>query len=180
MKKTKKFEDGGPTGGRYVDMGESRNFVADVPDAVADAPVAAGIGPVRNGPMGGSVGAGLDGIQDAAGRTETLLPFLNNEPRPISRPIGAGISGLNELNASSPPATIMPFVAGNNGPEPIRRPIGQLMPPRGRGLGASMAGMGGMKKGGTVKKMAKGGSVSSASKRADGCAIKGKTKGRII
>lgn len=37
-----------------------------------------------------------------------------------------------------------------------------------------------MKKGGTVKKMAKGGSVSSASKRADGCATKGKTKGRII
>ena len=38
------------------------------------------------------------------------------------------------------------------------------------------------KKGGAikVKKMAKGGSVSSASKRADGCATKGKTKGRII
>ena len=29
-------------------------------------------------------------------------------------------------------------------------------------------------------KMAKGGSVSSASKRADGCAIKGKTRGRMI
>ena len=40
----------------------------------------------------------------------------------------------------------------------------------------------GLKKGGKVKakKMAKGGSVSSASKRADGCATKGKTKGRII
>ena len=31
-----------------------------------------------------------------------------------------------------------------------------------------------------VKKMAKGGNVSSASKRADGCCVKGKTKGRII
>jgi hypothetical protein len=30
------------------------------------------------------------------------------------------------------------------------------------------------------KKYAKGGSVSSASKRADGCATKGKTKGRMI
>ena len=40
----------------------------------------------------------------------------------------------------------------------------------------------GLKKGGKVKakKMAKGGSVSSASKRADGCAVKGKTKGRMI
>jgi hypothetical protein len=41
------------------------------------------------------------------------------------------------------------------------------------------------KKGGSVKscgckKMAKGGSVSSASKRADGIASKGKTKGRMI
>jgi hypothetical protein len=39
-----------------------------------------------------------------------------------------------------------------------------------------------LKKGGKVKakKMAKGGSVGSASKRADGCAVKGKTKGRMI
>jgi hypothetical protein len=31
-----------------------------------------------------------------------------------------------------------------------------------------------------VKKMKKGGKVSSCSKRADGCAIKGKTKGKMI
>jgi len=38
-----------------------------------------------------------------------------------------------------------------------------------------------MKKGGKVKKMAKGGSVkSSASKRADGCAQRGHTKGRMV
>jgi hypothetical protein len=36
----------------------------------------------------------------------------------------------------------------------------------------------GMRRGGKVKKMAKGG--STASKRADGCAIKGKTKGRFV
>jgi hypothetical protein len=38
------------------------------------------------------------------------------------------------------------------------------------------------KEGGKVKakKMAKGGSVSSASKRADGCATKGKTKGKFV
>ncbi len=38
------------------------------------------------------------------------------------------------------------------------------------------------KKGGAIKakKMASGGSVSSASKRADGIAIKGKTKGRMV
>jgi hypothetical protein len=37
----------------------------------------------------------------------------------------------------------------------------------------------GKKKGGMVKKMASGGSVSSASKRADGIAVKGKTRGKI-
>jgi hypothetical protein len=38
-----------------------------------------------------------------------------------------------------------------------------------------------MKRGGKVKCMAKGGSVkSSASRRADGCAIRGKTKGRMV
>jgi len=35
----------------------------------------------------------------------------------------------------------------------------------------------GMKKGGKVKKMAAGG---SASKRADGCAVKGKTRGKMV
>jgi len=39
---------------------------------------------------------------------------------------------------------------------------------------------GAMKRGGAVKKMASGGSTSSASKRADGCATKGKTKGRFV
>jgi hypothetical protein len=39
----------------------------------------------------------------------------------------------------------------------------------------------GMKRGGPVKKMAKGGVVkSSASGRSDGCAVKGKTKGRMV
>ena len=36
------------------------------------------------------------------------------------------------------------------------------------------------KSGGTMKSYASGGSVSSASKRADGCAVKGKTKGRFV
>jgi len=39
----------------------------------------------------------------------------------------------------------------------------------------------GMKKGGAVKKkMKSGGTVSKASKRADGCVIKGKTRGRMV
>jgi hypothetical protein len=37
----------------------------------------------------------------------------------------------------------------------------------------------GMKKGGAAKKMASGGMTSSASKRADGIAVKGKTRGKM-
>ena len=37
-----------------------------------------------------------------------------------------------------------------------------------------------MKKGGAVKKYASGGSVSSASKRADGIAQRGKTRGKVL
>lgn len=37
-----------------------------------------------------------------------------------------------------------------------------------------------MKKGGKVKTYKSGGSVSSASKRADGCAMRGKTRGRVL
>jgi hypothetical protein len=36
------------------------------------------------------------------------------------------------------------------------------------------------KKGGKISSYKAGGSVSSASKRADGCAIKGKTRGRMV
>ena len=43
-----------------------------------------------------------------------------------------------------------------------------------------LKGRGVFKRGGNVKKYASGGSVSSASKRADGCATKGKTKGRFV
>ena len=58
---------------------------------------------------------------------------------------------------------------------------------RGALLKGAKEGMGGKelekamnkKKGGAVKKYAKGGSVSSASKRADGIATKGKTRGKI-
>jgi len=43
-----------------------------------------------------------------------------------------------------------------------------------------LKGRGVFKHGSKVKKYVSGGSVSSASKRADGCAVKGKTKGRFV
>ena len=54
------------------------------------------------------------------------------------------------------------------------------------GFGQPIARVPGMKKGGSVKNKTSsktyksGGSVSSASKRADGCAVKGKTRGKMV
>ena len=47
-------------------------------------------------------------------------------------------------------------------------------------FGAAMKKKSADTKGRAMMKFAKGGSVSSASKRADGCAIKGKTKGKML
>jgi len=76
----------------------------------------------------------------------------------------------------------MPTKTGARLPSGISPGGGQPTPPSrtGGGMPTMAGGPGGMKKGGKVKKMAKGGSVSSASKRGDGCAIKGKTRGKLV
>jgi hypothetical protein len=63
---------------------------------------------------------------------------------------------------------------GDMSPETKALPDEVIKPPK--GIGSSENDMGPLPK----KKYKSGGSVSSASKRADGCATKGKTKGRII
>lgn len=85
-----------------------------------------------------------------------------------------------------PPAARM---AASRQAPPIARTAGYLGPTFGGDQGRVSLGVGRrgaigagaaipFKKGGKVKKMAKGG--STASKRADGCATKGKTKGRFV
>jgi len=72
---------------------------------------------------------------------------------------------------------------GDMSPETKALPDEVVKPPK--GIGESEKDMGPLPKknakgAGLTKAYKKGGSVSSASKRADGCATKGKTKGRII
>jgi hypothetical protein len=98
-----------------------------------------------------------------------------------SMPGGGGGGGMPAPAMGSAPA---------RAPMPIARTAGYLGPTiRGEGGERVSMGMGRrgaigagasipFKKGGKVKKMAKGG--STASKRADGCATKGKTKGRFV
>lgn len=74
-------------------------------------------------------------------------------------------------------------VGGRNGPSFSIGKVGMeapsvVFPGKSAGTGVGVRGKIAFKKGGKVKKMAKGG--STASKRADGCAVKGKTKGRFV
>jgi hypothetical protein len=65
---------------------------------------------------------------------------------------------------------------------PVTDSIQQMGGGMAGGFGGGMDGVGGMKRGGKVKKMASGGmtsKVSSASKRGDGIAQRGKTKGKM-
>lgn len=73
--------------------------------------------------------------------------------------------------------------AGDMSSETKALPDEVVKPPK--GIGSSEKDMDPLPKknakgAGVVKSYKKGGSVGSASKRADGCATKGKTKGRII
>lgn len=98
--------------------------------------------------------------------------------------LGSGMAGmgggsnqrLTNLGAAPMPAKSRMAVV----PAVVRQPasaLGNLMGDTGsKGYGAKASFR--LKKGGSVKKMAKGG--STASKRADGCATKGKTKGRFV
>jgi len=98
--------------------------------------------------------------------TETGDLYSPNEP--ITRP------GAPKLRSS--PRGPNPLLESKADPESTRKVLS--------GLGYSVDEAGrpyrpGMKKGGVVK-MAKGGMTSSASKRADGIAQKGKTKGTMV
>ena len=104
---------------------------------------------------------------------------------PASGSMGPSMPG-DGGNAFSP---VAPSRAADRRAPPIARTAGYLGPTFGGDEGRVSLGVGRrgaigagaaipFKKGGKVKKMAKGG--STASKRADGCATKGKTKGRFV
>jgi hypothetical protein len=119
------------------------------------------------------------------GRTDLVdtgmsTPEPGESPRPDENygnegrrtgPIGVG----SAPKVRSSPKGPSPLLQSNADPESTRKVLS--------GLGYSVDEAGrpyrpGMKKGGVVK-MAKGGLASSASKRADGIASKGKTRGKI-
>ena len=110
--------------------------------------------------MGGGLGTGMVGGDGGMGQRLT--------------PMGAPPMPMPSARMAIAPAVVRQQATG----------LGSLMGDKGaKGYGARGSFRfkdGGKVKAKPVKKMAKGGSVSSASKRADGCATKGKTKGRLV
>lgn len=114
-----------------------------------------------SGGMGGGLGSGMAMMGGGAGGGQRMAPL-----------------GAAPMPAPSGRMAITPAVVRQ-----APSALGNIMGDRGaKAYGAK--GSFRFKEGGKAKakpkKMAKGGSVSSASKRADGCATKGKTKGRFV
>jgi len=115
--------------------------------------------------LGQAMGPGLQGGPPPQSKFMALRDGAAGAPT-----MGAGMQGLGQ--AMTPPPKAGP--AGMQGlgqamgsmPQGSPAQLGQL----GAAMGKTMGGMG----------MKSGGKVSSASSRADGCATKGKTKGRFV
>ena len=107
----------------------------------------------------------------------TNLVIDNKPPPPQSNYIGPrDANGYPAIGGALP--TPRPLTPGMKG-------LGEVMSRPKVGLGTAMGAMKNIGRaaaglGKSVGGMKKGGKVSSASKRADGCAVKGKTKGKIV
>jgi len=111
--------------------------------------------------------------------------------RALLGPLGAQLMKSGGLRSMSPAMMAIDAIKGNKEKRRERlegedRPgiggRGDVDAMMGRAAPRNLDAGEGMKRGGKAKakKYAKGGKVSSASKRADGCATKGKTKGRFV
>ena len=110
---------------------------------------------------------------------------------PTTAPVANQMAGIKSMIGGQPMtgAAVDPGLAPMGGAQqtPLPQSLGQ---PSGLASAVGAGGAMNMKKGGAVKKYAKGGAVnpapaskparSSASSRGDGCAIRGKTKGRFV
>lgn len=108
--------------------------------------------------------------------TSPIMPNTPAPPPPVAAAAPAGLNAAQQM-ALKNLGSLNGLPPGFAPPTPGRAPM------MARGPGRAAVGMGPNRaKGGPIKakKYAKGGSVSSASSRADGCASKGKTKGKMV
>lgn len=121
--------------------------------------------------------SGFDNLRDYMNAQKGLTRRGDKTAKPAAaKPAAAKSGGPDKATVSS----LMDSVVKTS---PMKITEGRKVDPnvmRSMRLSAGKDDEYGMKKGGKVKKYAKGGSVSSASKRADGCAQRGKTRGKMV
>lgn len=123
-----------------------------------------------------TAGMGQPPVEDDMGSIEALR---------AKRPM-AGAPARPRPAMAAPAMPRRPMAGGMAGKRPMPNPADAGIYTADKGMppspdeGPTMMRRPGMKKGGCVKKMSSGGKVGSASKRADGIAKKGKTKGKMI
>jgi hypothetical protein len=102
------------------------------------------------------------------GMTQAQAQLLSGA-RPI---MGSGMSGAGLAGMARPQPTMGSGMSGAG--------LAEMARPQPPSTTSRLAGLGATGMGARAMGMKKGGKVSSASKRADGCAIKGKTKGKMV
>lgn len=116
----------------------------------------------RGVPGGGSAGRGIGGSGFSVGTVGTPMPDISRAP---GNTVGTGRGVTFSTSFGGSPMT--------------PKDTAGAVKKRAKGGKISDEPTGGKKRT-KAKKYASGGKVSSASKRADGCATKGKTKGRFV
>ena len=129
----------------------------------------------ENEKVGPNMGRGTSGLKDTIGsamsQTSMRLADKKEEDKPKAKPKAKStVKKLKDTSGDYWSGTGLSGDMGSASGETGSN-MGQV------NKGGYDADSDGMKRGGKVKKMAGGGSASS---RADGCAVKGKTKGRFI
>ena len=154
MKKMKKFADGG-------ELGSGMGGLRSAMDAIMES--------------GRKKRSSVDELQDMLPSKEGVGRFMRSklDPEILAAAGNPALYGAYKILDKNPEII-------SKGTETISKGINAIKNARMPELPRSYDKETGMKKGGAVKKKAKGGTVSSASKRGDGCAIKGKTKGRFV
>jgi hypothetical protein len=166
----------------------SANKAAPTMSADEEAPAPAAKMPARPGQASSGSKTPMVTKEQLAASGLSLRDYLNKQ------------QGLTRRDGAAPASARMPTrpgqeapISSNEGRNKPRTPNSGTVMEQGRGVdmyGSTLSDIKNMfkgtrrggseyAKGGAVKKMASGGSVSSASKRADGIAMRGKTKGKM-
>ena len=165
MTKIKKFAMGG------MNFNSSSRKAPPPPPVMAPRPLPAGSGLAG---MAAAFGKPVQAGSNLPGGQPVQVQNTGGTPAGLASGAPVGLSAMGGGAGLSPAQ--LSGLRNNLGPQVAPANAAAMMNDIHTGMGARPSSVGGMKKGASVKSFTK----SSASKRADGCAVKGKTRGKMI